>query len=60
MRGIHNMAAIFCILLVSCCWDTKYGSYIVYLLDDQRGDAEYVGDINIVLHRSVFDEGHEQ
>ena len=41
MMGIQNVAAIFCIPLIPYCWDTKYGSHILYPLKDQRGDTEY-------------------
>ena len=41
MMGIQNVAAIFCITLIPFCWDTKYGSHILYPLKDQRRDTEY-------------------
>ena len=41
MMGKQNVAAIFCIPLIPYCWDTKYGSHILYPLKDQRGDTEY-------------------
>ena len=41
MMGIQNVAAIFCIPLIPYCWDTKYGSHILYPLKDQRRDTEY-------------------
>ena len=41
MMGIQNVAGIFCIPLIPYCWDTKYGSHILYSLKDQMGDTEY-------------------
>ena len=41
MMGIQNVAVIFCVPLIPFCWDTKYGSHILYILKDQRGDTEY-------------------
>ena len=41
MMGIQNVAAMFCIPLIPFCWDTKYGSHILYPLKDQRGDTKY-------------------
>ena len=41
MMGIQNVAVIFCVPLIPYCWDTKYGSHILYPLKDQRGDTEY-------------------
>ena len=44
MMGIQNKASICCSPLFPCCWDTKYGSHILYPLEDQRGDTECSGD----------------
>ena len=52
MIQIHNLLAIFCIRLIPFYWDTMYGSHCLYPLKDQRGDAEYDGIQNMVLHRS--------
>ena len=40
-KDCGSVAAIFCIPLIPYCWDTKYGSHILYPLKDQRGDTEY-------------------